>query len=255
MRNAIKLADLGGVSYSGPQRPTVFSPPAMKLTMLRRYPLFRGLPLEHIERLSTYASTRAYARGATIFTKGDPGTSLFAVCSGTIRIAVPSPDGRDAVFNLIGEGEIFGEIALLDGKPRTADATAMTDCELMLIDRRDFVGVLESQPETALKLIEVLCARVRKTSQQVEDVLFLDLPGRLAKQLLRLIGDAERSGGDHKVSMTQRELGQMIGMSRESTNKQLREWEERNWVRIERGGITVLATEALAAIGTPAIGL
>jgi len=98
----------------------------------------------------------------------------------------------------------------------------------MLIDRRDFVGVLESQPETALKLIEVLCARVRKTSQQVEDVMFLDLPGRLAKQLLRLIGDAERSGVDHKVSMTQRELGQMIGMSRESANKQLGEWEERN---------------------------
>ena len=94
---------------------------------------------------------------------------------------------------------------------------------------------------------------MRKTSQQVEDVLFLDLPGRLAKQLLCLIGDAERSGGEHKVSMTQRELGQMIGMSRESTNKQLREWEERNWVRIERGGITVLAPEALAAIGTPTI--
>jgi CRP/FNR family transcriptional regulator, cyclic AMP receptor protein len=255
MRNAIKTADLGGVSCSGPQRPAAFSPPAIKLAVLRRYPLFRTLPLEHIERLSAYASTRAYARGATIFTKGDPGTSLFAVCSGTIRIAVPSPDGRDAVFNLIREGEIFGEIALLDGKPRTADATAMTDSELMLIDRRDFVGVLESQPETALKLIEVLCARVRKTSQQVEDVLFLDLPGRLAKQLLRLIGDAERSRGDHKVLMTQRELGQMIGMSRESTNKQLREWEERNWVRIERGEITVLVPEALSAIGTPAIDL
>jgi CRP/FNR family transcriptional regulator, cyclic AMP receptor protein len=98
----------------------------------------------------------------------------------------------------------------------------------------------------------VLCARVRKTSQQVEDVLFLDLPGRLAKQLLRRVGDAERSGGDHKISMTQRELGQMIGMSRESTKRQLREWEERNWVRIERGGITVLVSEALAAISTPA---
>jgi CRP/FNR family transcriptional regulator, cyclic AMP receptor protein len=255
MQNTIKIPVLGGISCSVPQRPTAFSPPAMKLSVLRRHPLFSGLPLRHTERLSTYASTRTYPRGATIFTKGDPGTSLFAVCSGTIRIAVPSPDGRDAVFNLIGEGEIFGEIALLDGKPRTADATAMTDCELMLIDRRDFVSLLESHPEIALKLIEVLCARVRKTSQQVEDVLFLDLPGRLAKQLLRLIGDAERSGRDHKVSMTQRELGQMIGMSRESTNKQLREWEERNWVRVERGGITVLAPGALAAIGTPAIDL
>ena len=227
----------------------VFSP-AMKLTVLRRHPVFGGLPLDHIERLSTYASTRAYPRGAMIFTKDGPGTGLFAVCSGTVRIAVPSPDGRHAVFGLIEEGEIFGEIALLDGRPRTADATAMTDCELMLIDRCDFVDLLESRPEIALKLLELLCARLRKTTEQIEDVLFLDLPGRLAKQLLSL---SEGSGGDRKVLMTQRELGEMIGMSRESTNKQLREWEERDWVRIERGGITVLAPEALAAIGTPAI--
>jgi CRP/FNR family transcriptional regulator, cyclic AMP receptor protein len=226
---------------------------AMKLTVLRRHPVFGGLPLEHIERLSAYASTRAYPRGATIFAKDGPGTGLFAVCSGTVRIAVPSPDGRKAVFGLIEEGEIFGEIALLDGRPRTADATAMTDCELMLIDRRDFVDLLESQPEIALKLLELLCARLRKTTQQIEDVLFLDLPGRLAKQLLDLIGGAEGSARDRKISMTQRELGEMIGMSRESTNKQLREWEERDWVRIERGGITVLAPEALAAIGDPVI--
>jgi CRP/FNR family transcriptional regulator, cyclic AMP receptor protein len=218
-----------------------------KLGLLRQHPVFGGLDAEHLDRLGTYATTRTYARGTTIFTKGDPGTSLFAVWSGTVRIGVPSPDGRDAVFNLIREREIFGEIALLDGQPRTADATAMTNCELMMIDRRDFVALVRSQPEIALKIIEVLCARVRRTSQQVEDVLFLDLPGRLAKQLLRL-DSAERSAGRHKVSMTQRELGQMIGMSRESTNKQLREWEERHWVRLERGGIVVLDPDALATI-------
>jgi CRP/FNR family transcriptional regulator, cyclic AMP receptor protein len=224
-----------------------------KLGLLRHHPVFGGLDAEHIDRLCTYATTRSYPRGSTIFTKGDPGTSLFAVCSGTVRIGVPSPDGRDAVFNLIGEGEIFGEIALLDGQPRTADASAMTSCELMVIDRRDFVALLRGQPEIALKVIEVLCARVRRTSQQVEDVLFLDLPGRLAKQLLRLIDGTECVAGRHKVSMTQRELGQMIGMSRESTNKQLREWEERDWVRLERGGIVVVARDALAAIATPNI--
>ena len=220
-----------------------------KLGLLRHHPVFGGLDAEHLERLTTYATTRTYPRGTTLFTKGDPGTSLFAVCSGTIRIGVPSPDGRDAVFNLIREGEIFGEIALLDGQPRTADATAMTNCELMVIDRRDFVALVRSQPEIALKIIEVLCARVRRTSQQVEDVLFLDLPGRLAKQLLRL-HSAEQAAGRNKVSMTQRELGQMIGMSRESTNKQLREWEQRHWVRLERGGIVVLAPDALAAVAT-----
>jgi len=222
-----------------------------KLALLRRHPLFGGLDAEHIERLSTYATTRMVGRGVTIFTKGDPGTSLFAVCAGTVRIGVPSRDGRDAVFNLVREGEIFGEIALLDGRPRTADATAMTDCELMVIDRRDFVALVRSQPEIALKLMEVLCGRLRRTSEQVEDVLFLDLSGRLAKQLLRLTENAEASGSGRKVAMTQREIGQMIGMSRESTNKQLRDWEQRNWVRLERGGIVVLAPDALAQIATP----
>jgi CRP/FNR family transcriptional regulator, cyclic AMP receptor protein len=199
-----------------------------KLALLRRHPVFGVLDAAHLDGLCTSATTRTYPRDTTVFLKGDPGTSLFAVLSGTIRIGVRSPDGRDAVFNLIREGEIFGEIALLDGQPRTADATAMTNCEVMAIDHRDFVALVRSQPEIALKIIEVLCARVRRTSQQVEDVLFLDLPGRLAKALLRL-DSVEKSAGRGKVSMTQRELGQMIGMSRESTNKQLREWEERQY--------------------------
>jgi CRP-like cAMP-binding protein len=223
---------------------------ADKLAILRRHPLFGGLDAEHLERLSTYATTRTVARGITIFAKGDAGNSLFAVCAGTVRIGVPSRDGRDAVFNLAGEGEIFGEIALLDGRPRTADATAMTDCELMVIDRRDFVAVVRSQPEMALKLIEVLCGRLRTTSEQVEDVLFLDLPGRLAKALLRLTERGETTSGGRKVTMTQREIGQMIGMSRESTNKQLRDWEQRQWVRLERGGIVVLDPDALAEVAT-----
>jgi CRP-like cAMP-binding protein len=112
-----------------------------------------------VEALLTQpASTRAYSRGATIFTNCDPGASLFVVCSGTTRIAVSSPDGRDAVYNLIGEGEIFGEIALLDGQPTTADATAVTVCELMLIDCRDFRG---PAGEPAGKRLE---ARSLKTS-------------------------------------------------------------------------------------------
>ena len=223
-----------------------------KVALLRRHPLFADLDAEHLERLSTYAITRAVDRGMTIFNKGDAGHSLFAVCSGTVRIGVPSADGRDAVFNLVREGEVFGEIALLDGRPRTADATAMTDCELMVIERRDFVDLMRGQPDIPLKLIEVLCARLRNTSEQVEDVLFLDLPGRLAKALLRLTDPAEAVGRERRVAMTQRELGQMIGMSRESTNKQLREWEERHWVRLERGELLVLDPAALAKIATRA---
>ena len=217
-----------------------------KLALLRSHPLFGAIAPELLERLSSYATTRAVRRGDTIFSKGDPGNSLYAVCAGTVKISVPSADGKDAVFNLVGDGEIFGEIALLDGQPRTADATALTDCELMVIERRDFLDLVRSQPEIALKLMEVLCARLRHTSEQVEDVLFLDLPGRLAKILLQLTGKAELP--PRRVTMTQREIGQMIGMSRESTNKQLRDWEDRNWVRLERGSVVVLEPDALAAV-------
>src|SRR5438093_10793829 len=217
-----------------------------KLALLRRHPLFGAIAPELLERLSSYATTRAVHRGDAIFAKGDPGNSLYAVCAGTVKISVPSADGKDAVFNLLGEGEIFGEIALLDGRPRTADATAMSDCDLMVIERRDFLSLVRSQPEIALKLLEVLCARLRHTSEQVEDVLFLDLPGRLAKILLQLTAKAELP--TRRVTMTQREIGQMIGMSRESTNKQLRDWEDRDWVRLERGGILVLEPDALAAV-------
>jgi CRP-like cAMP-binding protein len=174
-----------------------------------------------------------------------------------VRISAPSRDGREAVFNLAKGGEVFGEIALLDGRPQIATATAMTDCELMVIDRGNFVSLLESQPEIALKLIAVLCTRLRRTSEQVEDILFGDLSGRLAKLLLRLTESVEFevSRSNRRIPMTQREIGQMIGSSRESTNKQLQEWKERNWIRIERGGITVLAPEALAGVATLTIDL
>ena len=187
-------------------------------------------------------------RGATIFAKGEPGQSMFAVCSGTVKISVPSLEGKDAVFNFINEGGLFGEIALLDGHPRTADAIAITKCQLMMIDRRDFLPLIRSYPELATKIIDVLCMRLRHTSEQVEDIVFLDLPGRLAKALLRLAGDCDTSTKSQKIAITQREIGEVIGMSRESTNKQLRDWQRRKWIRLERGGIVILQHAALKAL-------
>jgi CRP/FNR family cyclic AMP-dependent transcriptional regulator len=219
-----------------------------KRAVLREHPLFGGLSSEVIDRLASYAHTKAVAAGSTIFAKGDPGNSLFAVCTGTVKISNHSADGKDAVFNLINAGEIFGEIALLDGQPRTAEAHALTDCELMLIDRRDFIPLVKSQPDIALKLIEVLCGRLRRTSEQVEDVLFLNLPARLAKTLLWLASRSKAPAQNRKVAITQREIGQIIGMSRESTNKELRAWEDNKWVRLERGGVVVLAPDKLAQI-------
>jgi CRP/FNR family cyclic AMP-dependent transcriptional regulator len=225
-----------------------------KRAVLREHPVFRVLGPELIERLASYAHTRAVTAGTTIFAKGDVGASLFAVCAGTVKISNRSLDGKDAVFNLINVGEIFGEIALLDGRPRTADALAMTDCELMVIDRREFVPLVESRPDIALKIIEVFCARLRHTSEQIEDVLFLDFPARLAKTLLWLAKSA-KSLPQGKVRITQREIGQIIGMSRESINKQLRIWEQRKWLRLERGVVVVLSPDPLAEIagaGLPA---
>src|SRR5262245_470296 len=219
-----------------------------KLSLLRSHPLFRDLPPGVIEHLGSYMKTRRAARGTTIFAKGDPGSGLMGVLAGAVKVSVASADGKDIVLNVFREGDIFGEIALLDGRPRTADATAMSDCELIVIERRDFVPFLSSQPDVMLKFIEILCSRLRRTSEQVQDITFLNLPTRLAKTLLQLTGGVQGSATPSKAAITQREISQMIGMSRESTNKQLRAWVKRGWIRLERGGVGVIAPDRLTAI-------
>src|SRR6516164_9973267 len=154
--------------------------------VLRQHPYFRDLEPEALDQLCRYAKLTVLKRGATLFAKDDPGNSLYAVISGTVKISVSSPDGRNAILNLIGPGEVFGEMSVLDGQPRSADATANTNCEIFVIDRRDFLPFVRSQPALAMKFIELLCARVRQTSDQVEQVILQDLPGRLASALLRL---------------------------------------------------------------------
>ena len=220
-----------------------------RLALLRNHPLFRDLPPPVIEHLGSYMKRRSVPRGTLIFSKGDPGSGLMGVLSGTIKISVASADGRDVVLNIIHEGEIFGEIALLDGHPRTADATAMSDCELIVIERRDFIPFLRSQPDVTLKFLEILCARLRWTSAQVEDVTFLNLPTRLAKALLRLSA-RESSAATGKVAITQREISQIIGRSRESTNKQLRAWEKQGWITLDRGSVTVLHADKLGDVAS-----
>jgi CRP/FNR family transcriptional regulator, cyclic AMP receptor protein len=219
-----------------------------KRALFRNHPIFGGLSPELIELLCSKASVRRESRGEAIFAKGDDGNGLFAVLSGVVKIGVSSRDGREVVFNLIHPGEIFGEIALLDGRPRTADAAAMTECELLFIDRRDFAPIIGSQPEIAIRLIELLCARLRWTSEQYEEVMFLDFPGRLAKTLLRLAERIGTSTGGQNVAITQREISNFLGKSRESTNKQLRAWVRRGWVSLERSRVIVLAPDQLAAI-------
>src|SRR5882757_3714498 len=218
-----------------------------KLSVLRKHPYFVDLEPEAFDQLCRYAKHTTLKRGATIFSKGDPGNSLVAVISGTVKISISSPDGRNAILNLIGAGEIFGEIALLDGQPRSADCTANTNCELFIIDRREFIPFVRSQPTLAMKFIELLCARLRWTSDQVEQIILQNLPGRLASALLRLTEKHKPSPG-RTITVTQQEISEMVGMSRESINKQLRAWESRGWVRLEHGAIVVLDAGSLQAL-------
>ena len=222
--------------------------PSAKMAVLRKHPIFCDLDPEALDQLCRYAKHATLKRGASIFSKGDPGNSLVAVISGTVKISVSSPDGRSAILNLIGPGEIFGEVAVLDGQARTADATANTNCEIFVIDRREFLPFVRSQPALAMKFIELLCARLRWTSDQVEQVILQDLPGRLASALIRLTERHKLAQGGHTIAITQQEISEMVGMTRESINKQLRAWAARNWVRLEHGAIVVLEAEPLQAL-------
>jgi CRP-like cAMP-binding protein len=228
---------------------------ASKLSVLRKHPMFSGLAPDAMDQLCRYAKLTSLKRGATISSKGDPGTSLYAVISGTVKISVSSPDGRNAILNLIGPGEIFGEVAVLDGKARTADMTANSNCEIFVIDRREFLPFVRSQPALAMKFIELLCARLRWTSDQVEQVILQDLPGRLASALLGLTERRKLDPTSRTIAITQQEISEMVGMTRESINKQLRAWAARNWVRLEHGAIVVLEADSLrelAQAGTAA---
>ena len=211
-----------------------------KLAVLRKHPMFCDLDPEALDQLCRYAKHSTFKRGATILSKGDPGNSLLVVASGTVKISVSSADGRSAILNLIGPGEITGEVAVLDGQARTADAIAHTNCEIFTIDRREFLPFVRSQPALAMKFIELLCARIRLTSDQVEQVILQDLPGRLASALIRLTEKHKTSTGGRTIAVTQQEISEMVGMTRESINKQLRAWAVRNWVRLEHGAIVVL---------------
>lgn len=215
-----------------------------KLAFLRDHPIFGVLGPDLLERLRAHAWQKTFPHGTTIFSKGDAGGSLFVILEGQVKVVSFSPLGKNAVFNILNAGDIFGEIALLDGGERTADVTAVTDCKLMVIERRDFLPLVHSRPDVAQKLIEVLCARLRNTSRQVEEVMFLDLAARLAKTLLRLLPSDDKPG-HNKLVLTQSDIAHMIGASRESTNKQLREWEDKKWIRLERGGLVVLSPDAL----------
>lgn len=219
--------------------------------LLRKSPLFARLPDEEIDALLAHAVIERFRAGALIGAKGDPGSSMMAVLTGQVVISVLSVEGKQVVLNIIKEGEVVGEIALLDGKERSADMTASTNCELLVIERRSFLPLLE-RPALTRELLRVLCEKVRRTSEQVEDVLFLDVEARIAKALLRLSQNGSsppRPGARLALRISQRELGNLVGASRESVNKQLQAWRRSGVIGIEKGAIVIRNAAALEAFG------
>jgi CRP/FNR family transcriptional regulator, cyclic AMP receptor protein len=175
---------------------------ADKRAMLRGHHVFGRLAPQHIDRLSACIVTMTVKRGTPIFYKGDPGSSLWAIGAGAVKIGAPLEDGNNGMYHVVREGDIFGEAALLDGSPRTADAVAVTDCELYVLHRRDFMPLMRDDPEIAFRLIEILCSHLRRTIEQGEEIMFLDLPSRLAGALMRLV-DANTAGmRERKISIS-----------------------------------------------------
>jgi len=214
---------------------------------------FRGLAPRALDELVARSRIERCRRGKTIFRRGTPGTAMMAVLRGGVKICTVSAGGKEAVLNVIGPGQVFGEIAVLDGGPRTADAVALAESDILVLDRRDFMPVVRANPELAQRLLEVLCGRLRKTSEQLEDAFFLDIAGRLAKTLLRPSAGASGAGSAQAV-LTQREIGEMIGTSRETINKQLHAWQRQGIVRVKKGEIEVRRPDMLRELAREAEG-
>lgn len=214
--------------------------------IFERHFLFEKLSASEIDALISYARVERYPADREIFAKGSPGQSLMAVLRGSIKISSLSTDGKEVVFRIINAGEIFGEIAALDGEERSADATAMTDCELLVLNRRDFLRVLENRADLCMILLRILCRRLRLTSEQVEDVTFRHLESRVAKALLQL---AESAGGLQsrcvELHVSQRVLGNMASGSRESVNKILQNWHRQGLIDLGKASVLIHDVEEL----------
>ena len=210
--------------------------------LLLRSPLFAGIDERSQREIAAQAVLRSFGAGEPICRLGDPGLSMMAVITGTVRISLPSIKGKEIILADLPAGELFGEIAMLDGKPRSADATALTKCELLVLERRHVIPFLERNPAICLKLMEILCARIRRSDERMADIAFLDLPTRLAKVLLN---QPAKTLGPAKLSLLQRELAEMAGGTRENVNRCLRDWQRRGIVELKGGWTTILKADEL----------
>jgi CRP/FNR family cyclic AMP-dependent transcriptional regulator len=216
---------------------------------VRRAPLFAALEDEAAGELQASMSKVALPRGHVLFTEGEPGDRLFIVHSGKIKLGRTSSDGRENLLAVLGPGEMFGELSLFDPGPRTATATAVTDSQVLGLGHEDLQPWLTSRPEVAPPLLKALAQRLRRTNENLADLVFSDVPGRVAKNLLdlaRRFGVQADDGLHVTHDLTQEELAQLVGASRETVNKALAEFQQRGWIRHEARAVVLLDVERLS---------
>jgi CRP/FNR family transcriptional regulator, cyclic AMP receptor protein len=230
-------------------------PDAAMVERLRRLPLFSRLSEEELGDLAGRIRLRPYKRAEVIFRKDDPGTHLYLVLEGAVKISLPGEFGQEALVAIMRPGEFFGELALFDRSPRSAGATALEDTRAALLASDDFLAFLEHHPSAVRVVLEALARTIRRLSDRVEHLTFLDVPSRVAKYLLDLSQAAKQPvaagargapDGTLELSLTQDELAAFVGASRVSVNRVLGDLERREIVSVKRRRIAILDAERLA---------
>ncbi|HEX7495320.1 MAG TPA: Crp/Fnr family transcriptional regulator [Candidatus Limnocylindrales bacterium] len=217
---------------------------------LGRCRLFAGLGPEALEAIARSLRIRHFRRGEVLFHEGDPGDALFIVASGAVKVVVPSEEGEEAILATLKRGDFLGELALLDGAPRSASAIALEATDALTLPRDQFRALADAEPAIRGALLEAMARELRRLTRHVAELHFLDLTGRLAARLVRLAEEHGERLADGSVRLdaplTQSDLAAMIGATRQSVNKLLGEFEEEGLLRLERDSIVVADVPALA---------
>lgn len=210
--------------------------------------IFEGLSRRELDLLHGITNTKRLRAREVLCRKGDPGSALYAVLRGRLRVFSHGADSKEIVFRFLEAGDVVGEVALFDAQVRSATVEAVEPCELLTLQRRDLLPFLEQQPKVAIKLAAVLARHLRDLSQRVEDELSLTIPARLARKLLALTrthGSAVPAGTRIDQRLPQHILGELVGATRESVNKQMRLWVGAGAIQVDRGFVTVVDPSAL----------
>ncbi len=212
---------------------------------LATVPLLSRIPSEELVRFAEVTREKQYPKGSVILFEDDPGDSLFIVRSGRVKVVLVAEDGREVILGVLGVGEHFGELSLIDDQPRSAHVIAMEDSTLLVLRRDDFQRRVEATPVVAWSLLTELSRRLRRADGKIGGLVLLDVPGRIARLLLDYV---EESGSDTiEKPVTHQMIAQMIGASRETVSRSLREFQDAGWIRVVRRKITVSDRAALIA--------